>query len=307
MALVAAATAATIYSDVFTRLSSGFDIRFIWAGLAVQPLIAIGLTVISIRHMALIGEPKVPFKAAARAMVLALGLNLLLPGRLSELIKGTYLRDHAGVPLSVGMSAIVLERTADLLILGVFGLVCVATFLPNLDYRVLTLFVSLGAAVVLFALWGRAPMSALVRVVPWPRMASFIRRSYAHFAVTVRTRQFALALALGAVAWIVSYANIFVFISLAGSLPVGFSGALVLFVFTTIGAAIPLLPGGLGTYEASAVLALRSLGYSFDEALALAIALHVAQIAMTFLLALAVMLVDRIGISSLLSELRARV
>ena len=68
-----------------------------------------------------------------------------------------------------------------------------------------------------------------------------------------------------------------------------------------------MLPGGLGTYEVAGVFALRSLGYPFDEAIAVAIALHGAQLVLMFVLALAVMLTERIGLSSLIADLRATV
>ena len=283
----------------------GFDARFLWAALAVQPLILLGLVVHSMRHIVLIGEPRVPLMRAVKAMTLSQGLNLLLPGRLSEVLKGTYLRDHAGVPLSVGISAVMLERTVDLLIVAALGFLGLALFMAGVDYKMVLVFGTVGATILLVALFARDSMLRLARALPWPRLASFAEQAYLHFAATVRTAAFFKALALGVIVWAISYANILVFLHLAGSIPIGFSGALLVLVFTTIGGAVPALPGGLGTYEVAGVVALRSLGYPFDEAIPIVIALHAAQLILMFVLALTVMLTERIGLSSLIADLRA--
>jgi uncharacterized membrane protein YbhN (UPF0104 family) len=294
-------------SSFFDMLRRGFDVRFLWAALTVQPLILLGLVVQSKRHILLVGEPKVPLSMAFKAMALSLGLNLLLPGRLSEVLKATYLRDHAGVPLSVGMSAVVLERTVDLLIVAALGSLGLALFIAGVDYKMVLIFGTVGATILLVAFFARDSMLRLARALPWLRLASFAEQAYLHFAATVRTVAFFKALALGVIGWGIAYANILVFLQLASSIPIGFSGALLVFVFTTIGGAVPVLPGGLGTYEVAGVLALRSLGYPFDEAIAVVIALHGTQLVMTFVLAVAVMLTERIGLSSLIADLRAAV
>jgi uncharacterized membrane protein YbhN (UPF0104 family) len=292
-------------SDFLGMLRRGFDVRFLWAALTVQPVILLGMAVYSVRHVILIGAPRVPFNKAFKAVALSQGLNLMLPGRLSEVLKGTYLRDHAAVPLSAGMSAVVLERTVDLLIVSALGVVGLALFVSGVDYRTVAVLSAVSVAVILFALHAKRPTLRVVRALPWPRVAAFVERAYLHFSATVRTGAFFKALALGVVGWGISYANIFAFMEIGGSIPVGASGVLLVFVFTTFGAAVPALPGGIGTYEAAGVVALRSLGYPFDEALAITVALHAAQLILPFLLAMAVMLTERVGLSSLISELRA--
>lgn len=294
-------------SSFFNILHRGFDLRFLWAALAVQPLILLGLLVQSLRHIVLIGVPKVPLNMAIKAMALSLGLSLLLPGRLSEVLKGTYLRDHAGVPISIGMSAVVLERTIDLLIVAALGFLGLTLFVARVDYRMVLFFCSLSVTILLLALFGRNLILQLLRVMPWPRLASFVERSYLHFAATVRTTAFFKAMALGVIGWGISYVNVLVFLHLAGSMPITFSGALLVFVFTTFGGAVPVLPGGLGTYEFAGVFALSALGYPTDEAIVIAIALHVTQLVLMFVLAMAVMLTERIGLSSLIKDLRATV
>jgi uncharacterized membrane protein YbhN (UPF0104 family) len=295
----------TISSDFFAAFQTGFSWTFLHGALAVQPIIVFCLVVLSMRHVVLVGTPKVRIAIAFRAMVLSQGLNVLLPARLSELLKATYLRDHAGVPLSVGLSAVVLERTVDVLIVAGLGLLGLAQFFDRGNFGAVLALGVVCVLAMLFLVKSRILLLRLVRSLPWLRISGFLERAYLHFAETAGTRAFWLALLLGLVGWGASYINILIFIELGGSASIGLSGALLVFVLTTLGAAVPALPGGIGTYEAAAVIALRSLGYAFDEALALAIAMHVTQLVLPFVLSMLIMLTERLGFSSLLADLRA--
>ena len=274
------------------------------AGAVIQPIIVFGLFIQGVRHKVLISFPVIGVGVAFRAMVLSQGLNVALPARLSELLKATYLRDRASVPLSVGLSAVVLERSVDALILALVGLLGVIQFFDKGNFASIP---ALGLVLVVAILvLVRSPGLVLrvVRSAPSERIAGFLERTYQHFSATAGTRAFWQALLLGGFAWGLSYINILIFIEVAGSLPIGLSGALLVFVLTTLGGAIPALPGGLGTYEAAAVIALRALGYSFDEALVLSLAMHAAQLILPFVLAVLIMLTERLGISSLVADLR---
>lgn len=274
------------------------------AGLVVQPIIVCCFVFLAMRHVSLIGAPRISLGVAFRAIVLSQGLNLVLPARLSELLKATYLRDHASVPLSSGVSAVVLERTIDVLIVAALGALGVVQYFDRGNFAAIPL-LGLGFALVIFLLV-RSPdfVMSLVHAVPLGRLSGFLERTYLHFSATTGTRAFWEALVFGVLAWGLSYINILIFLELAGSLPIGFAGALLVFVLATLGGAIPALPGGLGTYEAASVIALRALGYSFDEALVLSLAMHAAQLILPFILAVLIMFTERLGISSLVSDLR---
>lgn len=291
-------------SNFLSTVRREFQIGYLWAALAVQPIIILAYAALSMRHVALIGTPRVPLFKAFKAMVLAQGLNLVLPARLSELIKGTYLRDHAEVPLSVGMSAVLLERTIDLIIIACLGSLGLILFATAVDYRVVLVFGLIGGFILLVAFHARKFMVRLARAIPWPRVAEFAERAYLHLHETVRTAAFLRALGWGVTGWVISYVGIFLFMHIAASQPLSLSGALLLIVFTTVGAAVPLLPGGIGTYEAAGVVVLRSFGYEFSEALALVVAMHAAQLAMPVALSWVVLLTERVGLASLIADLR---
>lgn len=303
--LVGLLVGGVLWSGAAEPFLTGFDIRHLVALLVVQPVILIGLVLQGARHAMLIDRQGLSYLATTKAVALSQGLNLLLPARLSEVLKATYLRDRANVPMSVGLSAVLLERTVDLIIVGSLGVVCVFFFATMISK---TLIVGVGAMIVGIvgvALWGRRRILALTRLLPWPQIGGFLERAYLHFSGSLKKPMFLSSLGLGLVIWCLSFLNIFLLIESAGSIQIGIYGALLVFVCTTMGGAVPALPGGLGTYEAAAVFALMSLGYPFADALALAITIHGAQLVLPFILALLIMLTERLGLSSLIADLRA--
>lgn len=284
---------------------ANFDTRHLLSALYVQPIVLLGLFLQGVRHAVLIDQPGLSYLTATKAVALSQGLNLLLPARLSEVLKATYLRDRAKVPMSAGVSAVLLERTVDLIIVGLLGFGSLFFFAAMVSKALVWTFIVMAAIILCIALWGGGVILAFVRVLPWPRIGGLVEHAYLHFASTLKKRGFFLGLGLGFLIWGTSFLNVYLLLSIAGSPPLGMHGALLVFVCTTIGGAVPALPGGLGIYEAAAVFALTSLGYSFADALTLAVTIHGAQLVLPLLLALVVMLTERLGLSSLIKDLRA--
>lgn len=293
-----------VRSGFFVKVVESSDSNWLLSILAVQPIIGISFLAQSIRYASLVGKPTVPVRYTFRAIVLSLGLNLVIPARMSELLKATYIRDHAGVSLSKGLAGLVLERAADMVILATLALFALVNYYNWQGLLSISIVTAVLMMLILALVRWPELVLRLIRLFTFSRFVDFLEQVYLHFALTVKTRAFGQALILGVVAWSLSYLSIFVFLELAGSVSVGYSGALLVFVMTTLGGAIPALPGGLGTYEAAAVVALRELGYGFDEALALALAMHAAQLVLPFIWAVYILCRDRIGLSSLISELR---
>lgn len=283
-----------------------FDSRQLLAALIVQPILLIGLLLQGIRHAVLIDRPNLSYWTATKAVALSQGMNLLLPARLSELLKATYLRDRASIPMSAGVSAVLLERTVDLIIVGILGFACLFFFGTLVSQTLVVVFSSIALLMLGVALWGRKYVLAFAHSLPWERVRGLIERAYLHFSASLRNRVFFRGVWLGLLIWTVSFLNVFLFLSVAGGAQMSLYGALLVFVCTTIGSAVPALPGGLGTYEAAAVYALTSLGYPFADALALAVVLHGAQLVLPLILALVVTLTERLGLLSLIKEFRGK-
>lgn len=300
------ALVAIIFSSSAGRsLSQNFNMRHLVAIAFVQPLVLGSLVLLGVRHAVLIDRPGLSYLSAIKAVTLSLGLNLLLPARLSEVLKATYLRNRANIPMSIGISAVLLERTVDLIIVAMLGAVCLFFYVAMVNKTSVLIFFALIAVIIGMALWGGGAILALARALPWPRLGGLIERAYLHFASTLKDRAFFYGLGLGLVVWGTSFLNVYLLLDFAGGTHIGVYGALLVFVCTTVGAAVPALPGGLGTYEAAAVFALTSLGYTFVDALTLAVTIHFAQLVLPLALALVILLTERIGLSALIADLRS--
>jgi uncharacterized membrane protein YbhN (UPF0104 family) len=296
-----------LHSGIAEPFLRNFEVRQLIALLVVQPIILIGLVLQGVRHRILIDRPGLSYLLTTKAVTLSQGLNLLLPARLSEVLKATYLRDRANIPMSIGLSAVVLERTVDLIIVGILGIVSLFFFATIIRNTLILWIIFTIVGILGVALFGKSKILALLRGIPWLLMGGFLERTYIHFSSSLRSPKFFLSLGIGLLIWSLSFVNIFLLIEYAGSMQIGLYGALLVFVFTTLGGAIPALPGGLGTYEAAAVFALMSQGYLFADALTLAITIHGAQLILPLILAFGIMLTERLGLSSLIADLRSNV
>ena len=128
LAVIGVLVSVAFCSDAVRTLMQYFDVRYLLAMVMVQPLVLASLVLLSVRYAVLIDRPNLSYFAAAKAVTLSQGLNLFLPARLSELLKATYLRNRAEVPMSASLSAMLLERTVDLIIVGVLGFFCIFFF-----------------------------------------------------------------------------------------------------------------------------------------------------------------------------------
>lgn len=280
-----------------------FQPPLFWAALAIQPIALVGFGVHGIRLGILAGVPASRPLRPLAALLLSQGLNLLLPGRIAEFYKASYLRSHAEVPIGQGVAAVFLERSVDMVIVAGLSLVSLALFATG---TAVWAYVATGALLIglLLVPMLEEPLARLMARLPWGFAAAIGERFCRHVSRTVRERVFFRALALGGLTWVLSLLNVFVFLSLAGSHDIDFKGALALFVATTIGGAVPALPGGFGGYEAAAILVLRPYGYSTAEAFALGLGLHLAQFVIPLVMSAVILAREHVGVGELLKRLR---
>lgn len=282
-----------------------FNPSIVWGMLWCQPVKLIGLVLISLRLALLVQRPMPRFFIVLKAMVLSVGLNIVLPLRLSEVIKPAYLWNHARIPLSVGTSAAFFERLTDLVIFCLFAIACLILYLGGASILGLLVILSILCAVLFLFPYLEPLLRNLFSHVPSEKVRAFAANFLTHSVRHISTEIKYISLGLGAIIWMVSYLTVAIFLLASGYNSVGFEGAFLVFVATTVGLAIPLFPGGIGTYEAGAVVALKSLGFSLEEAVVVAVSMHVSQFILFFTVAIALLLKERIGLSGLVKKLIA--
>ena len=73
---------------------------------SAQPLVLLCLSMLALRLAILARTPAVPFIPAFKAIMLAIGMNAVLPGRIAELLKPTFLMKQIVLPMSAGLAAV---------------------------------------------------------------------------------------------------------------------------------------------------------------------------------------------------------
>ncbi len=288
-------------------LTSYLNMNYITAILFVQPIILLSLFFASMRLSILSTVNRnnhVSFINGFKATVLCYGLGLALPMRLSEFLKPVYLRKQCGISLSTGIAAVALERISDIVILTVLAIAGAALFF-NIDLnKILFVFCILALFILVIFLFDKY-LLCLFEVRFTNIWHKFLFNIVRNFVAKSKRKSTYIAFAFGLIGWFFSLSSMVLYFKIVGVSDIGLDGYLLVFLGSIIAGAIPALPGGFGMYEASVVYVLDKYGYSFDEAIILAIGLHVSQLIFVFCATIYLSLFGKLGISSIISEIKS--
>ncbi|SLN29683.1 lysylphosphatidylglycerol synthase transmembrane domain-containing protein [Oceanibacterium hippocampi] len=279
----------------------GLDWRRVAIGaLLAQPCILFGNLVQAWRHRLLVGSAQLPFPVALRAVILAAGLNLVLPARMSELLKVTYVTRHTGLDGTLVFSALVAERMSDIVFVLLLVAALPASLLPSGDWLVPALVV---AGAFLLVVFHRRIAGVLTRL-PDGRIRNALLSFAGHYAARMRSPRFPVAVLLGIVALGGGLAAFHLFLdhALDGALPL--TGSLAVFLGGILGGTVAVLPGAVGSYHAATALVLAAYGVPAGEALALSVVLHLLQYMLFLPLALAIAAFQPTGLKEALAAAR---
>lgn len=273
------------------------DSHFLVAVLLFQAPMLVGVLAYARRHAILVRTPPVPLRIALEAVLLSAMLNIVMPGRLSELVKATYLRKHIGVPMAHGLSAVLIERLLDVVIVGAIAATGVAALL-----RIESILVFLLPVIAFLALLVMRPVAAAL-IMPLSRRTgvawNFLERQCRYIVEVVQGRIAVHALLLTIVSWLAHLAALYIFFKLVHTGSFSLTDVTLVFGAIVLAGAIPALPAGLGTFEAAVVLVLQNRGFEFNQALGIAVTLHIAELLPSAVLGPIVMLRRSMGIGEI--------
>ena len=220
---------------------------------------------------------------ATKAIILCSGLNCIIPGRLSELIKPLYFKKNRNASLSVGLSSVMLERVTDL-----FLLMLAVAFLGGSGFELQwqtfgTVTALLFLGIVTLPYCHKIYGTILTQLLPWKRWRNLALNMLAHFTTCARSSKIWQALFFGALTWLSSFLSVYVFLAMAVDADLAKRAALEFLAATSLAYMIPGLPGGIGIYEAAGAFVLKRWGIPYDQGLLLSAAFHVAQLAFALL------------------------
>lgn len=302
--LILGITISILFNFDVTLLFKSINFKMLMSILKVQVFIIMSMVFSSVRYSLLINNRVLKIKYIFKAIVLSSGLNFFLPVRMSEFFRPLYLNKGLGISISSSISALFLEHVIDLIILGMLSLFGISMILIHIDTNTyFTLTFVLLLFVVLFPYFERLLLSIVSRI-KIKFITEFIKRCIIHIAKCIREGTFYKAFSIGILSWGLSFAMVFSFIKLVGSIQLDLKGSLFVFIAVMVGGAIPVFPGGLGTYEGAAVFALKTFGYGTDEALVLAIGLHISQMFFVMVSAIIIIITEHINLHDWINHIK---
>jgi uncharacterized protein (TIRG00374 family) len=256
---------------------------------ATMALIALSIGLRVLRWNLAAGAPLRSLQAFWRAAVIGLAFNQIYPLRAGELVRIFVLRRFAGLPLGQATTSAVVDRLADLLVLGVCALAVVGihTGVPHAEKAAIATFALACIALLVVIGFGKGGHASRSFVARWsakapPYLAGGIERFYDSAMATSAFLASPLVLirivALTLVAF-VSDCAAFLFATKAFGWELPLIAPLTVLVFLSLGTSLPSGPGYIGVYQVAAVLALALFGVAESAAVAYSIVVQLCVIA----------------------------
>ena len=285
--------------DVFVLLDT-FDVKHLHAFAASQVFQLPALLLVALRFGMLCGARRSADGAVLRGYGLALGLNSFVPGRMSELLKISFINRYSDIDAPTITAAVFSEKVVDLVILSALLLIGFGLIPVSSEYKYGFLMISALAVVLVAALvWSGAKIGSSGAEAGANAVIGFIRDVLVRLPKMFDTLTLLWVVIVSLVAWALSILVIYTILTLVLPAAVTFQQAFVVFSAMAIGRAIPGLPGSLGTYEAAIVLAMTTLGYNAEEALAAALTMRASQVVVVTIAGLLILCRDGTGLARL--------
>lgn len=278
------------------------DSSLLVATLAIQPVNLLVIATVGWRFVLLARPPRPGAWSSLKASMLATGLNVLVPARGGDLIRLTYLRQREGTPIETGVSISVIERVADLVVLSTMAIVVGSLVLQSAVVVPVLAISALGAGLIMLTILLPLWLTILRNYFP-ASIATFLASVFTETAARVRDGKIFIALAASILFMGLGLLVTWIFFRIATESEFSWTLAAMVLVFASLGGAVPMLPGGVATFEAGVIVALLYGGYSANEALKLAVVYRLQQYMLATPLALLIATRERIGLSAMLSDL----
>ncbi|MDD1658323.1 MAG: flippase-like domain-containing protein [Methanomicrobiales archaeon] len=221
-------------------------------------------------------EVKVTLAFSTACILVSQTANLALPARLGDLIRIFILRHEQETPYEIGLSSLVVERVFDVLMVAVLGLLSLPFVLgaPPWIYPLVVLPILLSG-IFFLVLMMTGKLTARHRVLAFLlRMMEGMRRA------SLSLRSVAVLGASSILIWMMDVLACTAVVLMFGQ-AVPFPVIVLAIVVGNLVKAIPLTPGGVGTYEAAVAVTLLLAGMSQEAATLIAILDHLIKNAVT--------------------------
>jgi len=191
------------------------------------------------------------------------------PGKAGEAVRLWFLKSGHDVPYGRSLPLMLADRILDMWAVLILAALSIVAFANYVWQGVILAGIVLAASVPI--LW---PMT-VVPMLRWahglaPRLARTlvrVRRMLHAMTELVRWRAYGLTLLPSIGGWLAECAALYLLMQQLGA-PISMLEAVFVFSFSVIVGAVSMLPGGLGSTEATIVILLRAVGVDLDTAIA---------------------------------------
>ena len=283
---------------------SCIDSKLIFSFLFIQPFIFISLIMAAMRYSILIWFPPASFWASFKAVILSDGLNLILPNRISEFIKPVYMNFCTGISIIAGLAAVFLERLMDLIILGLLAILSML-FLSKISNSYLIIIIALASIIFFLTLpYLESYYIKALSFLPIKFIRDLSQKFLFYISTRTRQKNFYKSIFFTFLSWGSAFAGTSVFLYIVSDGNINLGQALILFTGLTVGIAIPIIPGGFGTYEAIVITILKNIGYSYEQSLIIALSLHLSQISMSVIIAFIITITGKLSFTEITNKVK---
>ena len=201
--------------------------------------------------------------------------NLIVPARLGDFVRMLILKHEDDATYSQGFSSLIVERVFDILMIAVLGAVALPFVLAVLavpDWFITVIIVPLAAGGIFFAmlLWSGRMKSENRIVVAIQRMLDEVKRA------SLNPRALVVLSGSSLLIWLVDVLVCFAVVLMFQE-PVPFGIVVLAIVIGNLVKAVPLTPGGVGTYELALALTFGLAGIPAATATLIAVIDHLVK------------------------------
>lgn len=261
---------------------------------------------------------RVDFGTLFSALMLGFATNNIMPARVGEVVRAYTLGRKVGVPASLGLATIVVERVFDgltLLLLMAVALQITPIPLDNDRLRLVelaSLAIFLGALVVLILLLvleerALRLIAVLLRPLPHGLAARLVGMADSFIKGLHSLRHPGILLKICGVSLLVWLAEAASYSLIARAFELGLGprehvgAVLFLLVFVNLGIMIPSAPGYIGTFQFFARLALAAFAVPGERAVGLALLAHAMQYTLVTGIGLVILWRERLSLTRIIA------
>lgn len=267
-----------------------------------MPLFGMAIFLSAWRFKVVSRDTSVTLRMSLEAQLYSAAINLLVPGRMAEILKATFLKGNYRTPFEVGFAATVIERIYDFVFMLGLLAVLVASYLMSVP-------VAMGVGImVIFSLpiwmpYGVGFLRSITRFSPSSflnEMTPFLLRIQSEFAWSrsfIPTSLTIISMGFYFLACFVSFASI---------LQVNLSLGQLLFVYCVflLAVSIPIMPAGIGVVQISLTTTMVEMGVDVESAIMASICVHLASVLVAIICFPYLSLTRRSGLTDLAGEAR---